>query len=129
MNYYQDNSNANNFNKVDKRRGLSNAARVCGIISLCFGMLALIACCLGYLSIPLGALGILFAVLCRRQNQALPSAAKAGLITSVIGLILGIVMLLLSIYSTITNPIFWDTMQETYEQYEELYEEMYGIEL
>ena len=125
MNYYEDNSNRQP--NEDYRGGLPLASRVCGIISISLGLLSVTACCLGYLSIPLGALGILFAVLSRRKDKPLPPMCKTGLFLSVIGLIIGILMMVVSIYSAITNPNFWAAMQETYEQYQQLYQELYGI--
>lgn len=124
MNYYEDNSNRQPIE--DYRGGLPVASRVCGIISISLGLLSVTACCLGYLSIPLGALGILFAVLSRRKGKPLPPMCKTGLILSVIGLMIGILMMVVSIYSAITNPNFWAAMQETYAQYQQLYQELYG---
>lgn len=136
MNYYSDNSNMQNTNTQDTYPphpdafgGLPTASRICGIISFGLGIFSVTACCLGYLSIPLGALGILFAMLSRRLGKQMPPACKSGIILSVIGIVVGLVMMIATIYITITDPQFWEQMQETMELYEEMYEETYGIDL
>lgn len=133
MNYYSDNSNMQNtqgaYPSPGENSGLSTASRICGIISVSLGIFSVSACCLGYLSIPLGALGILFAMLSRRIGKQMPPACKSGIILSVIGILVGLVMMIATIYVTITDPIFWEQYQETMEMYEEIYEETYGIEL
>lgn len=129
MDYEQKNSNMQNpymQGNGENRGGLFTAARICGIVSISLGLLSLIACCLGYLSIPIGALGILFAVLCRRKGQALPRSCKTGLVLSIAGLAIGMAMLALTVYSTITNPTFWEYMRDAYTQYEQMYQELYG---
>lgn len=136
MNYYSDNSNMQNTNAQGaypphpgEAGGLPTASRICGIISFGLGILSVTACCLGYLSIPLGALGILFAMLSRRIGKQMPPTCKSGIILSVIGIVVGLVMMATTIYITITDPQFWEQTQETMELYEEMYEETYGIEL
>lgn len=63
-------------------RGFSMASMVCGVLSATLG------CC--YLSIPFGAMGILFAVLCRRRNKPLNANCRMGIYLSVFGLLYGI---------------------------------------
>uniref|UniRef100_UPI003AB98B88 DUF4190 domain-containing protein n=1 Tax=Waltera sp. TaxID=2815806 RepID=UPI003AB98B88 len=63
MDYYQNNEMNQNIPQIDpKYKGLSIASMVCGICSL-------VLCCTGLLSIPTGALGILFALLTRKRGQ------------------------------------------------------------
>ena len=126
MNDYQDNS-TRQYNE-DNRGNFPIATRICGIVSMSLGLLSVVACCLGYLSIPIGALGILFAVLSRRKGKPLPRICKTGLVLSIIGMVIGFAMLLLTIYSTITNPNFWEYFRDTYEQYEEMYKEICGAD-
>lgn len=135
MNYTYDNSNKQNTNtqgsyssQPNEYGGLPTASRVCGIISFSLGILSVTACCLGYLSIPLGALGILFAMLSRRIGKQMPPACKSGITLSIIGIVVGIVMMVLSIYVTITDPQFWEQSQEIMELYEELYEGTYSYD-
>lgn len=128
MNYYSANSNMHTTEQTentDNRSGLFAASRICGLISMTLGIFAVTTCCLGYLSIPIGALGILFAMLSRRYGQPMPASCKTGLMLSVAGLVIGCILMILHIYTTITNPTFWEYMQEVME----MYEEVYGIEM
>lgn len=59
------------------------------IASLVLGMLSVTVGCCG-ISLPLGALGILFALLVRRKGRPLESTARTGLTLSIIGFIMGI---------------------------------------
>ena len=82
MDYYQNQNNEMNQNipQIDpKYRGLSIASMVCGICSL-------VLCCTGLLSIPAGALGILFAMLTRKKGQRMSSMCVAGIWLSCVGL-------------------------------------------
>ena len=73
-----------NIPQIDpKYRGLSIASMVCGICSL-------VLCCTGLLSIPAGALGILFALLTRKRGQRMNNMCVAGIWLSCVGLALGI---------------------------------------
>lgn len=124
MNFYSDNSNMPDTEQVmpeDNRTGLYTASRICGTVSITLGILSVTACCLGYLSIPLGALGILFAMLSRRHGQPMPPLCRTGLLLSIGGLIFGIVIFAFHIYATITDPTFWEYVRETMEMYEEIY--------
>lgn len=141
MNYYSDNSNMQNPNPGAQDNkpidgGLPAASRMCGFLSMTLGMFSITACCLSYLCIPLGALGILFAILSRRQGEKMPPACLAGLRLSITGIVTGIAIFAVTIYTTVTNPLFWEQTQKTqeeyeklYEEYEKMYEEMYGTEL
>lgn len=133
MNNYSEHSNMQNPNtqnmntpeNTEQPGGLSTASRICGVLSMTLGMFSVTACCLGYLSIPIGALGILFAVLSRRIGKQMPIACKTGLMLSITGLLIGIIMMIFHVYTTITDPSFWEYTQEMIE----MYEEMYGIEM
>ena len=133
MNNYSDNSNmpnpnAQNMNTpehTEQPGGLPVASRICGMLSMTLGIFSVTACCLGYLSIPIGALGILFAILSRRIGKEMPTSCKTGLMLSITGLIIGTLMMVLNIYATITDPTFWEYTQEIME----MYEEIYGIEM
>lgn len=70
------------------------------IVSLVLGLLSVTIGCCG-ISLPLGALGILFALLVRRKGRRMESTARAGFILSIIGFIMGI---FLTIYAFISIP-------------------------
>ena len=93
MDYNQNQNNEMNQNipQIDpKYRGLSIASMVCGICSL-------VLCCTGLLSIPAGALGILFALLTRKRGQRMNNMCVAGIWLSCVGLALGIFITVSSI--------------------------------
>lgn len=115
---------------MNKTNPFSIASLICGILSI-------VVCCCGFLSVPLGALSILFALLARRREQRMDGMSITGIVTSVVGMIGGIVFLLVLNFSDsfmgISDPTY---QEELYESMEELYgEEMadyifefYGID-
>ena len=85
------------------------------VASLVLGLLSITIGCCG-ISLPLGALGILFALLVRRKGKRMNSTAKAGLIMSVIGFVMGI---LLTVYALVSIPIMMqnDEYRERFNTY------------
>lgn len=75
------------MSEYPKRNAFATASLIAGILSIVSILTAI-------LPFPLGALGILFAILSYRKGQELPSASKTGLITSIIGLSLGVVIMI-----------------------------------
>lgn len=91
------------------------------IASLILGITSIVTCCFGILSIPLGALSILFAVLSRKKGTGMPGMSIAGICTSICGIILGGFLLLYALEG-LYNPNFR-------EQYlDPLYENAYGMD-
>lgn len=119
-NYY---TNPNNYQPQQrpapkKKNAFSIASLVCGIISI-------VVCCCGFLSLPMGALSVLFALLARRQGKAMDGMCIAGIVTSVVGMIGGIIFLIFtfgSTYATMNDPAYRDELYDTME-------EMYGEEM
>ncbi|MBE5869405.1 MAG: DUF4190 domain-containing protein [Lachnospiraceae bacterium] len=98
--------------------------------ALILGITALSMMCTGLLSIPLGALGILFAVLSRRKRKMSPPA-KIGCVLSSIGLGTGIMftlMALITMFSTMFSTLSqMDTSTMTGEEIRnQLMESLYG---
>lgn len=89
-------------------QGFSIASIVCGMLSITLG------CC--SLSLPLGAMGILFAVLCRRRNRPLNGNCRMGLYLSVFGCIYGAVNLVYQVLRSLNDPVFMQQMQLIYDQ-------------
>lgn len=95
-------------------QGLSIAALTCGLLSITLG------CC--YLSLPLGAMGILFVVLCHRHNKPLNNNCRAALCLCVVGSIYGILLLLYA-FSNYTAQFTGDAIlfrQQLNQMYEQL---------
>lgn len=111
------NSNASNSSYYNQPthtpydQGFSIASLVMGILSITLG------CC--GVSIPFGALGILFAVLCYRRGKSLNSNARFGLCISVAGCIYGIVMLVYTfvvrIPALLQDPAYLNQMNQLYQ--------------
>ena len=62
------------------------------IVSLVLGIGSLLTICTGFLPLPMGALGILFAVLSYRRGRRLDSMALTGAVTSCVGLLFSLVL-------------------------------------
>ncbi len=120
MDYYQNQEqnnemNGNNQMPDPRFRGFSIASMVCGICSL-------VLCCTGLLSIPVGALGILFALLTRKRGQRMNNMCVAGIWLSCVGLALGIFITISSIVTVFTDPSYLNMLDQMYQQ-------MYGVSL
>lgn len=94
------------------------------IASVICGALSVTACCTGILSLPLGALGILFALLTYRRGKKMNATAATGIVLSAMGIITGISM---TAYSLYTLP---EMMQDPVFRYQidAISEQMYGMD-
>lgn len=90
-------------------QGFSIASVVCGILSITLG------CC--SLSLPFGAMGIIFAVLCRRKNKPMNSNCRLGLYLSIFGCGYGAVSLISLIIRTMNDPALFQQIINMYEQF------------
>ena len=91
-----------------KRSGFDTASLACGIASL-------VLCCCTYLSILLGILGIVFALVGKNRSGSMSGIAIAGLICGIVGALLGVV----SIALTLAMGDFWqDTLNSLYSDLE-----------
>lgn len=68
------------------------------LASLVMGILSLICCCCGYAGIGFGALGIIFALLSRKE-EPMCGQAKTGLILSIIGLSITVLVIIVVIFA------------------------------
>lgn len=110
MDFYpnSDNTNSSPYQQQNRPGGFAIASMVCGIISI-------VACCTGVLSIPLGALGILFAILLKRKGKPMPGMCVAGIWLSCVGIALGILMTVYSFAMVFSNPILYEEVNTTFE--------------
>lgn len=116
-NSYQENTN-DGWNQTPTRppfRSVNSMA----VASLVMGILSVVLICCGF-SFCFGALGIIFALLSRRNGPMDPQA-KAGLGLSIGGTVIGIAMIL---FLTIGNSQYSEIMQE-YERFYNEYEDDY----
>lgn len=107
------------------------------IASLVLGICSLVTICTGVLPMPLGALGILFAILSYRKGKQLDSMALIGVITSCVGLVFSLVIYGIAfsmLPSMLQDPEYRDMLnrysESLYgESYDDLFEDAYGIDL
>ena len=100
---------------MESKNLFSIASLVCGILSLA-------TCCMIFLSIPLGALGILFALLGRKADLEFDTVSRLGLMLSFAGILFGvfaIITVILQIPTLLNDP-------EYIRRLDTLYEQMYG---
>lgn len=125
-------SNSSYYNQPTHRpygQGFIIASMVCGVLSVT-------ACCTGILSLPLGSLGILFALLTYRKGKKINGTALTGLTLSVMGIITGVSMLIYSFYTLpdrMRDPAFRNQVDTMTEQmygmdFAEFMKEYYGYE-
>jgi predicted membrane protein len=87
---------------------------VCGIASVTL-------CCTGVLSLPLGALGILFAILSRRLGKSMSPASIAGIVLSCTGIVFGLMTCGYLVYMILTDSDYRKAFEDSYEYYFEEY--------
>ena len=97
--------------------GMASAALVLGIISI------VTACCF-YISIPLGALAILFAILSKEPSRPYLSQAKSGLVLASIGMAATVLLLALAFAVEVTY-LDDQEFREQLEEYMDYFEEEY----
>lgn len=124
MDYYQ--SSSNPFQK-----------NIFSAVSLMLGIFSVTSCCTGILSLPIGALGILFAVLTYRKGKSLSPLSIVGIVFSAIGILTSIFIIaytFIALPAMMENKAFREQMNAVSEQmygieFDELMEEVYGYEL
>lgn len=95
-------------------QAFSIASVVMGLLSVTLG------CCV--FSLPLGALGILFALLCYRKGKQLNSNCRLGILLSTIGIVAQLLMFANIFYNMYANP-------EAYlEQLNQTSQMLYGMD-
>lgn len=100
------------------------------IASVACGILSLILCCTGVLSIPTGALGILFAVFTKRKGRNLSNMSILGIWISCVGMTLGVILTIYSFYTLFTDPVMFENFNATFKSiYGMGIEEYFGITL
>ena len=107
------------------------------VASLMLGIFSVTSCCTGFLSLPVGALGILFAILTYRKGKSLPPLSIVGIVFSAIGILTSVFMIVytfVALPALMENDAFREQMNAVSEQmygieFDELMEEAYGYEL
>lgn len=94
------------------------------IASMLCGILSVTACCTGILSLPLGSLGIIFALLTYRKGKRMSGSALTGIMLSTMGIVTGISLF---IYAFVTLP---QRLQDPVlrNQIDSISQQMYGMD-
>ena len=117
------NSNASNssyYNQPTHRpygQGFMIASGICGLMSVT-------ACCTGILSLPLGALGILFAALTYRKGKKMSSACLIGVVSSCLGIVSAVV-LMINTFTMLPTLVENDAFRS---QLDVVTQQMYGMD-
>lgn len=112
---YYSRNNAFSNHTPERLKPFSIASMICGTASIAL-------CCVAVLGLPLGALGILFAVLSKRMGKPMPSVSVAGIVLSCTGLFFNLLMCGYLVFLVLTDPEYRDAFEDSYEYY---YEEFY----
>lgn len=113
-------SNSSYYNQPTHRpygQGFAIASGICGLLSVT-------TCCAGVLSLPLGALGILFAALASRRGKRMNSTCVMGLTLSCIGIVSSVSMI---IYSFSMLPTLLEN-EAFRNQFNMVTQQMYGMD-
>ncbi len=114
-----DSSNSSYYNQPTHRpygQSFGIAAGVCGLLSMTTS-------CTIILSLPLGALGILFAVLSHRKGKKMSGTCATGLALSAAGLTFAVAMM---VYSFVMMPVLMKN-ESFRNQVDTMTEQMYGV--
>ena len=105
-----ENTAYNNYNPDRGRQAFDTASLVMGTISL-------ILLCTGILSIPAGALGILFSMLGKKPGAKRSQRGRYGLALSAIGMTAGIIVVSITIIWFCTDPSAVEQIKNMYDAY------------
>lgn len=88
------------------------------IASMVMGIGSILLCCLGFVSLPMSALGILFAILSRRKGSGMHGMSIAGIWTSAVGMVLGLIsaVYLIIIMIIVATPSLHHYLDPLYQQ-------------
>ena len=122
---FYNNSNGANYGTPDNPAGtnskLASASMIIGLISLAL----LFTFIFSSFSIPLGALGLVFAFMSTRAGKGVPTKAKTGILASSIGLGVGIILTVVSFVTVVKSGMLGSLLNT----YSAMYEQMYGEEI
>lgn len=107
------------------------------IASLVLGISSLLTVCTAILPLPLGALGIIFAVLSYRKGKQMDTMTVTGIATSCVGLFFSLVVFGIAFAmmpAMLRDPEYRDMLNRYSESmygqsYDDLFENAYGIDI
>lgn len=125
---YRPGNNPTQYNSGNQYNNMRNSSSGgFAIASLICGILSLVFCCLGFISLALGAMGILFAVLSNRKGKPMSGMSVTGISTGIVGMALGFFITIYYIFAAML-PIMLQ-QPDFREQLDALYEEAYGMDM
>lgn len=90
------------------------------VLSLCFGILAILSCSVIFFSFFAGGLSILFAILSKGDDTKFQPLSLIGIGTSLLGMILSLIITIGGIYLFLTNDFYHaqinDACKQVYDQ-------------
>ena len=103
------------------------------IVAMVLGLCSLLSLCTFFLPLPLGALGIVFVILSKRQGKKMSGTAITGLFTSLVGIGISLVLIIVAITTAFTmlKPENRGALNQQFEQiygmdFDEYMERIYG---
>ena len=103
------------------------------IVAMVLGLCSLLSLCTFFLPLPLGALGIVFVILSKRQGKKMSGTAITGLFTSLVGIGVSLVLIVVAITTAFTmlKPENRGALNQQFEQiygmdFDEYMERIYG---
>lgn len=100
----------------------NNSINAFSVASMVFGVLSLITFCTGIFSLFTGSMGIIFAILSRREARPMAAMSQWGIILSGVGIFMGGLVLTYAVTLLLTDPSF-------YQEVNALYQSTYGVSL
>lgn len=95
--------------------------------ALSLGVFSIVTCSCCYLSLPMGAVAIVLALLSRGGNMKLSSKAKLAIAVGIIGIVITVIMYAASFYIALTNlEMFEGTLREYCDKMGLDFEMLYG---
>ncbi len=129
--YGQNNQSSGNYYPPYEPEPKNNFA----IASMVLGVVSLLSICTFFLPLPLGALGILFAILGKRHKKQLTVPAITGIATSAISVMISTAFIVLSVFFTFNmlkpenKPSLNNMFEKTYGiDFDEYMEKFYGMD-
>lgn len=75
------------------------------VASMVLGILSIVLCCMWYAALPMGIIGLILGIVSLKKGNLGAGMAKAGIVTSVIGIVFVLVILLFlgAVFSEMMN--------------------------
>lgn len=108
--------NGGNMNFAPQQPG-KDPGHGLAIASLVLGIISILSCCCVYLSVLVGVVGVVLAIISKSKSYSgtMETMAKVGMTLSIIGVVLSVGYIILGVIM-MNSPIYQETYQKTYEE-------------